>query len=432
MSKLRIGLFGAGRGIALAQQCQADGNAELVAVCDKFTATFDDLKAKVDTSNITFYSSFDEFIKHDMDAVFLANYATEHAPFAVRCLDAGKHVMSELLPCQTMKQAVELVEAVERSGKIYAYAENCCFMKGPSEMTRLFREGKIGEFEYADCEYIHDLTPDAYIHTYGEATHWRNTMYATFYCTHSLGPIIHATGLRPVSVSGFELPYRPKMAATAMRGGLAGIEMVTLENGAIIKSVHGNLPHYSLWYAMYGSKGTMETARYISQNNNVDRIFTAFDEAESMENDHPESYVPVNTEFEEQMKKAGHSGADFITVHNFIDKLRGLDADIIDVYEALDMYLPGMFAYRSVLNGNQPMAIPNLRNPEDREKYRNDTTCVDPNVAGDMVIPSYSKGNPDIPEEFHARMKEKYRIFREEKTRKAEEEAAKKAAEENK
>ena len=91
-----------------------------------------------------------------------------------------------------------------------------------------------------------------------------------------------------------------------------------------------------------------------------------------------------------------------------------------------------MFAYRSVLNGNQPMAIPNLRNAEDREKYRNDTTCVDPKVAGDMVIPSYSKGNPDIPEEFHARMKEKYRIFREEKTRKAEEEAAKKAAEENK
>ena len=112
MSKLRIGLFGAGRGIALAQQCQADGNAELVAVCDRFTATFDDLRAKVDTSNITFYTSFDEFIKHDMDAVLLANYATEHAPYAVRCLDAGFHVMSELLPCQTMKEAVERVEAV--------------------------------------------------------------------------------------------------------------------------------------------------------------------------------------------------------------------------------------------------------------------------------------------------------------------------------
>ena len=39
---------------------------------------------------------------------------------------------------------------------------------------------------------------------------------------------------------------------------------------------------------------------------------------------------------------------------NFIEKIKGNpDADIIDVYEALDMFLPGMFAYRSILDGNK-------------------------------------------------------------------------------
>lgn len=66
--------------------------------------------------------------------------------------------------------------------------------------------------------------------------------------------------------------------------------------------------------------------------------------------------------------------------------------------EALDMFLPGMFSYFSVLDGGRQMEIPNLRSPEEREKWRNDTRCTDPAVAGDMLLPSYSKGNPNIPQ----------------------------------
>ena len=36
--------------------------------------------------------SIDDFILHDMDAVVLANYANEHAPFAIRAMRLGKHV----------------------------------------------------------------------------------------------------------------------------------------------------------------------------------------------------------------------------------------------------------------------------------------------------------------------------------------------------
>ena len=32
-----------------------------------------------------------------------------------------------------------------------------------------------------------------------------------------------------------------------------------------------------------------------------------------------------------------------------------------------------------------------------RERYRHDTMCTDPKTAGDQWIPSFSKGNPDIP-----------------------------------
>jgi len=84
-------------------------------------------------------------------------------------------------------------------------------------------------------------------------------------------------------------------------------------------------------------------------------------------------------------------------MHNFVEKINGKDdADIIDVYEAMDMFLPGMFAYFSILDGNTPKAIPNLRNKEEREAWRNNTACTDPKVAGDMLLPTSAKGTPEI------------------------------------
>ena len=54
------------------------------------------------------------------------------------------------------------------------------------------------------------------------------------------------------------------------------------------------------------------------------------------------------------------------------------------------------------------MDIPNLRDPAVREQWRNDTACTDPKVAGDMLLPVYSKGNVEIPEEVYDRVKEKW------------------------
>ena len=98
----------------------------------------------------------------------------------------------------------------------------------------------------------------------------------------------------------------------------------------------------------------------------------------------------------------GHGGSDFFSMYYFIKKILGdEDADTIDVYEALDMFLPGLFAYRSILAGGIPMAVPNLRNKEEREIWRNDTACTDPKAAGDMLLPNFSAGTPEIPQEVY-------------------------------
>lgn len=345
MSTIRLGVLGGGRGGSMMSYCLAAGadKVQLAAVCDKNPEVLEARRKGFEENSVACYDNFDDFINHPMDAVVLANYAHQHAPFAIRCLHKGLHVFSEVLPCQNMKEAVELIEAVERSGKVYAYGENYCYMKGPREMRRLYREGEIGELEYAEGEYIHNCESIWPAITYGEKDHWRNFMFSTFYCTHSLGPIIHITGLRPVSVTGFEALQNERR----MRVGCRGEE----------------------------------------QNSDA--------------------------------AKFGHGGSDFYCMDEFIKRLQGdKSADIIDVYEAMDMFLPGLFAYRSILSGGRPVEIPDLRKKENREQFRNDTACTDPEAAGDMLLPATSRGTPDIPDEIYQAMREKWEAHKAEELRK--------------
>ena len=119
MKKIKIGVMGVYRGTSMINYCKLAENAEVVAICDKWKEGVEKQKEINKEYDITYYDNFDEFIKHDMDAVVLANYANEHAPFAIRAMREGKHVFSEVLPVQTMKEAVELIEAVEETGMIY-------------------------------------------------------------------------------------------------------------------------------------------------------------------------------------------------------------------------------------------------------------------------------------------------------------------------
>ena len=415
MKKIRIGVMGTGRGSSMIHYCLTAGNAELVAICDKYEEGLRKHQLQHKEQNITYYNNFEDFIQHDMDAVVLANYANEHAPFAIKAMRAGKHVYSEVLPVQTMKEAVELIETIEQTGMTYAYGENYCYMPAPYEMRKLYREGKLGEFEYGEGEYVHNCEPIWHLITYGEEDHWRNNMFSTFYCTHSLGPIIHITGLRPVSVTGFEGTKNERRMRVGSKSGQFAVEMVTLENGGIVKSIHGDLYRDSIWYSVYGSKGRMESSREDAENGGIQRIYVNTDEYSGEYAKRPiENYEP-HLGSEESSQLFGHGGSDYYAMYHFVEKLLGNEnADTIDIYEALDMCLPGLFAYRSILAGGIPMEIPDLRKKEVRDQYRNDTACTDPKAAGDMLLPVFSKGNPEIAPEVYDRVRDKWTAHLEE------------------
>ena len=407
--KIKVGVFGAYRGMSMIRVLAKHPDAELVAVCDKYRPALDKV-SEVATENglqVALYESFEEFFNHEMDAVVLANYANEHAPYAVRLLKSGRHVMSEVLPCETMAQAVELIEAVESSGKVYAYAENYCYMNSTFEMWRRYQNNDIGEAQYAEGEYIHDCSSIWPSITYGEKDHWRNRAYSTFYCTHSVGPMMTMSGLRPVQVVGFETNVNPSRGPVAsLNGGNAGVLLLTMENGAIFKSINGALKREpcSVNYEIYGTKGMMETDRWDNMK------MSAYLEGEKLCKGEVTHYAPEQQISADLASKfEGHSGSDFYPTHFFIERILGNpdgEKYSIDVYQAVDMGICGILGYRSILNGNMPIKVPNLRNKEEREPYRNDHACTNRAIAGDQLWPTLKDGDPDVSDETYAAVRQ--------------------------
>lgn len=402
---VKIGVFGAFRGMVMIDVLTHWRDADLVAVCDKYEPVLEKVRKKAEDAkmNVALYKDFDEFINHDMDAVILANYATEHATFAVRCLKAGKHVLSECLPCETMAQAVELIEAVEETGKVYAFAENCCYMAAPFEMWKRYEKGELGEVVYAEGEYIHDCAKISPAITYGDKTHWRNRMYPTFYCTHSLGPVMTITGKRPVSVVGYETPVNERNFKEVGEVNGVGIEIVTLDNGAIVKSIHGSLKREEPLhdFQIYCQKGMMESGRF------TEKEFNCYKEGENLCEGEWEKYIPefdIRPDMVEKIKS--HGGSDFYAPYFFVQKILGNPDGkwAIDVYTAVDMGICGILAWRSALNGSVPVKIPNLRNKEEREEFRHDNTCTTPEVAGENLIPKTTHTNLVVPEEIYLKL----------------------------
>ncbi len=407
MDKVRIGVFGGSRGRVAIRQLIDIPECEVVAICDKYEPTLEKCRKVAAETNypvdIKYFTSFDEFIEYDMDAVILANYAHEHAPFAIRCLRSGKHVMSECLTMSCMKEAVELIEAVEETGKIYAYAENYCYTKVRWEMRRLYRSGVLGELQYAEGEYLHDCSPIWPQITYGERDHWRNLMPSTFYCTHSIGPILYMTGLRPVQVVAFETPVTQNMHNLGSNSGTFCMEAITLNNGAIMKSVHYHIKtNRKSRYQLNGTLGGCEDMSggqigvYIEQpGHNGDGEHKVYS---------PEPLIA-------EAEASGHDGGDYYTTHYFVKSILG-DKDalekIVDVYQAVEMCMPGTLGLKSIAGGNIPIKCPNLRNKEERDAYRNDTACAFKEIAGDQYITNNLQGMPEIPDSVFEEVKRKW------------------------
>ncbi|MBQ9131666.1 MAG: Gfo/Idh/MocA family oxidoreductase [Clostridia bacterium] len=375
MKKIRVGVFGVGRGMYLAEAFMLL-DAEIVAICDNHKERREAAMAKLDSS-VAAYESFDEFIEHPMDAVILANNFYQHAPYAVECFKRNLHVFCECTSNGTMGEGVELVRAFEKSNSIYMLAENYPQMLFNREMKRIADSGTLGKILYAEGEYNHpvsawdtDFTKNYKFYP----KHWRHFLPRTYYVTHSLGPIMNATGATPKKVTAFAMydPYPDDTPNASYNADRAANITTFNDDGSVFRftACAGFGAHHNS-YRLCGTKGQIENLRGMGEQ--VMLRYNAWDTPEGEER--KKLYTPEwNDKDEELIKKSGHGGGDFLTVRMFVDCIKQgkQPPHPFDIYSATVMSSVAILSHRSVLEDGKVYDLPDFRREEDRKLYEND------------------------------------------------------------
>ncbi len=374
---IKLGVLGARRGLTFANSSREGKSNELqlVAICDFSNKKIEEAAKDY---NVNFYSDFQDLLDSDIEAIVLANYFHEHAPFAIRALNAGKHVLSETIPAGTLAEAVMLCEAVENTKSTYMFAENYPFTKIGQAMKKEFQSGTIGEVIFAEGEYIHPIEKSYFNKISPGENHWRNWAPSTYYCTHALAPLMFMTGLKPIRVNALSISNDNVAKGTLRRGDPLAIILCTMNNGSVFRITGwGTAGGHSVRYRILGEYGTIESPRQHEGGfSGSGQISVTLNELREHNKDsNMYSFTPVWPDDVKEAEKSGHGGGDYFMNKLFAESIKsGNPPAYFDVYDGAAMSAVAILAWRSALDGGKPYDIPDFKDKVSREMYRNDYT----------------------------------------------------------
>lgn len=396
MKNLKIGVFGAGRGVDIAKNFMLLG-CDIVALCDSRKERIDEGIKNLGKS-VQVYEDFDEFINHPMDAVIIANFFNEHAPYTIKCFEKNIHVFGECISNGTMAEGIQLLDAFKKSKSIYMLAENYPQMIFNREIKRICDSKSIGKVMYAEGEYNHPNDPldTSFLHVYNYyPEHWRNYLPSTYYITHSLGPIMWATGATPKIVTAFSIyrPYEGDIPNAKQTGDRTSIITTQNDDGSVFRVTGcANFGAHHNSYRVCGTEGQIENVR------GTDKVMLRYNSwnkpQDAQENNF---YTPSwNDKDEELIVKSGHGGADYLTARMFVECIKNNKQPEFpfDIESAINMSSVAILAHRSQLEGGKPYTIPNFNCEADRKQYEND--YISPFIGIDGSKPTINPcSNPD-------------------------------------
>ncbi len=149
--KVKIGIIGTGwiAGSHAEEYLKMD-DVEIVALADLVPGKAEAFAKKFGIENCRFYSSDLELIENekDLDGVSICTYNCQHAPCAIHALDAGINVMLEKPFTVTLDEAVEVMRAEKRSGKILTIGFQPRMSENMQMIKKIVQSGELGKIYY--------------------------------------------------------------------------------------------------------------------------------------------------------------------------------------------------------------------------------------------------------------------------------------------
>ena len=355
---IKMGIVGLGRGFDVMREAVTDDTIVIRSICDKNPDKLSAAKAGFEGLGVTdlqCFDDYDEMLKSDIDAVFVATDAICHVPFVLKALDAGKHVLSEIPAVNSLEEAKQLKAAVLAHPELkYMAAENCFYWAFIQAWKQMYEDGKLGQAVYAEAEYLHSQDYREFKAENYPKEHWRSFNPAIKYLTHDLGPLLYILDDKCVSVSCMEpdIRYNPYRATPNN-----GVALFKTAKGTVIRILvcFDAYVHADHNFSIIGTRGNIATDKNVSVD--IAHSFASFSDipgtlAQKLE-------IPITTRFAGEAA-GGHGGADLKLVQDFIKCILNDTKPPIDVDMAIRISLPGIIAHESAVQGGTALEIPEI------------------------------------------------------------------------
>lgn len=353
----RIGLVGARRGSSLVQPFTLFPETEVVALCDLDEQRVASVAEELHVPDNRVYTRYEDFLEAPLDIVVVGTPIQFHAEQSIKALDSGKHVLSEVTAAYTLDDCQRIIDATKRSGRLYMMAENQCYLHFIRQWKGWIGAGRLGNITYAEAEYIHNIQHLLLDQESGES-YWRIHRPPIYYCTHSLGPLLHLMDDRIVRAMGLHTGYgiMPDLGPGCLNMEVA---LFQTEKGAVIKMLRSQVAYREPplhFYSLYGAKGSIENNRG-GHHDTQGKLYvqgeqTPKDGAQEIE------CLPSDPSAPAEAHHGGHGTTEYLLVREFIDALNGNKQSPIDAVKAAQWTAPGICAHESAMNGGQWVDVP--------------------------------------------------------------------------
>ena len=188
--KVRVAIVGLGFGAEFIPIYQAHPNAKMYAICRRNKAELERCGEQFGVEKR--YSDYEEMLEDPkIDAVHINSPIPDHAPQAIAALKAGKHVASTVPMGVSIDECKQIVEAQEKSGKVYMMMETVVYSREYLFAKDLYDRGVLGRIQFLRGSHQQDMD--------GWPNYWPG-LPPMWYATHCVSPCLALMGKHAESV----------------------------------------------------------------------------------------------------------------------------------------------------------------------------------------------------------------------------------------
>ncbi len=353
------------------------------------------------------YSSLDDILGADLDALVIITQPGLHAPQCVAAMEAGKHVYSAVpvisLPDfnEVLEWCDRIIRTAEKTGMRYMLGETTIYRAKTMFCRRMADQGRFGTFVYAEGEYCHDVDSACNLRDVaasraanpsaipaGQALRSRSGTgdkpkgSPMSYPTHSVSGPVHVMQAHAVKACGIgyrnltEDPFFAKQAFSNMVG------LYRMSNGATCRICEfrespGCLGDGAETFRIAGTAGTFSNGSWW-WNGRMEGARVP--PPECMHPDEAEMRDPLPDAVREAFKRAqhrektaddlskldftptGHGGSHPYLVHEFVTAVTQNRQPVINAWEAARYMAMGAMAHQSALRDGEWLEVPDWGN----------------------------------------------------------------------